>query len=245
MAVTEQIQRLFDAKAATWAQKYAPGGPLAGRLAALALEVLRHAPPGARVLDLGCGTGELAHYLAGAGLRAAGCDISRPMLRRAAAAGQGHGTRWVQLGPGWLRLPFADAAFDAIIVSSVLEYTADPAAVLGECARVLRPGGVAVCTVPDLRHPVRWLEWLARAAGRITLVRAVSRRWPRCEAYHAYLRASRQRHRARWWLAAAQRTGLSPAGSPSWHPARGPAGGRYHALRLLVLDRACHIGGPA
>jgi ubiquinone/menaquinone biosynthesis C-methylase UbiE len=197
------------------------------------------------VLDLGCGTGELVHSLAGAGLRTAGCDISRQMLRGAAARDTGHGAGWVQLSPGWRRLPFAAAAFDAVVASSVLEYAADPAAILRECARVLQPGGVAVCTVPDLRHPARWVEWLAGAAGRFTLLRAVGRRWPRWAAYQAYLRASRQRHPARWWRAAALQAGLSPAGSPSWHPVPGPASGRCQALRLFVFCCPAQTEGPA
>jgi len=244
--VTDQIQRLFDAKAATWPQKYAPGGPLTGRLATIAQAVLPHVPPGGRVLDLGCGTGELACSLASAGLRATGCDISRPMLRGAAAARDTGGrVGWVQLSSGWRRLPFAATAFDAVVASSVLEYAADPAAILRECTRVLRPGGVVVCTVPDLRHPVRWLEWLARAIGRITPVRAMGRRWPRWDAYQAYLRASRQRHPARWWLAAARQAGLSPARSPSWHSASRPASRRCQALRLFVFYRPGQTVGPA
>ena len=45
-------------------------------------------------------------------------------------------------------LPFADAAFDCVIATEVLEHCADPAAVVREVARVLRPGGVALLTTP-------------------------------------------------------------------------------------------------
>jgi SAM-dependent methyltransferase len=241
VAVTDLVQRLFDAKAATWPDKYAPGGPLTGRLAALAEAVLRYAPPGARVLDLGCGTGDLACRLARAGVRTVGCDISGPML--AGAARQDARAGWVQLGPRWRHLPFAAAAFDTVVASSVLEYTPDPVAVLSECARVLRPGGVAVCTVPDLRHPARWLEWLAGTAGRGKTGEALGRRWPRWEAYRTYLCASRQRHRARWWLARARRAGLHPA--PVHRAAPLSGGGRCRALRVLVLASPGRAGGPA
>ncbi len=241
MAVTDLVQRLFDAKAATWPDKYAPGGPLTGRLAALAEAVLRYAPPGARVLDLGCGTGNLAGHLARAGMRTVGCDISGPML--AGAARQDTHASWVQLSPGWRRLPFAAAAFDAVVASSVLEYTSDPVAVLSECTRVLRPGGVAVCTVPDLRHPARWLEWLAWITGRGNAGHALGRRWPRWEAYRTYLRASRQRHRARWWVARARRVGLHPG--PAHRAALGSRGGRCRALRVLVLASPGRPGGAA
>ena len=111
------------------------------------------------MLDLGCGTGELARHLAAAGLRVTGCDISAEMLARLPRPIPTGAVEWVPLDPGWQTLPFESASFDAVVAASVLEYVDEPAAVLRECARVLRPGGVVLCTVPDLTHPVRWLEW--------------------------------------------------------------------------------------
>lgn len=224
-----EVLRLFDAKAAGWPAKYAQDGPLVTRLASLSEAVGRYVRAGDRILDLGCGTGELAAALAKAGIRAAGCDISRQMLRRAARH-PGRGVGWVQLAPDWSSLPFASAAFDAVVAASVLEYVAEPAAVLRECARVVRPGGVVLYTVPDLRHPVRWAEWL----GQVLLAPAAiggSSRWSR---YRAYLRASRQRHRVRWWLAASASAGLSPA------PGRDRAA--RSALMQLVFRRADQAG---
>ena len=228
------VLSLFDAKAPGWPTKYAPDGRLAGRLASLSDAIGRHVGAGDRVLDLGCGTGELTGALAQAGIRAAGCDISRQMLRRAARdPGRRAGSvQWVQLEPGWRRLPFASAAFDAVVAASVLEYVAEPVAVLRECARVLRPGGVVVCTVPDLRHPVRWAEWLARGLARAPVPRVGgSLRW---HAYRAYLHASRQRHRVRWWLAASVSVGLRPVPCPG--------GRRRSALRLFVFRRGDQAG---
>jgi SAM-dependent methyltransferase len=158
-AAAEPVRALFDAKAATWTAKYAPGGALTARRARLAAAVSARAGHGERVLDLGCGSGDLARHLAEAGLRVTGCDISARMLEQAERADPA-GT-WVTLDPAWRELPFAAGAFSAVIASSVLEYVSDPAAVLRECARVLTPGGALLCTVPDIRHPVRWLEWLA------------------------------------------------------------------------------------
>ena len=191
------VQRLFDAKAATWPEKYGPGGPLVGRLASISSAVGRYAPADGRVLDLGCGTGELARALASAGLDVTGCDISAEMLRRAASQ-QGRCAGWLRLAPSWRTLPFASASFDAVVAASVLEYVSDPVDVLAECARVTRPGGVVLYTVPDLRHPVRWAEWFGQA---LALMPAAGS-WPRWHRYRVYLRVSRQRHRLRWWLAA-------------------------------------------
>jgi len=228
----EAVLRFFDERAPVWSAKYAPDGALMGRLASLSDAVGRYVQAGDRVLDLGCGTGELTRALAKGGLRATGCDISPQMLRRAASE-RGGCAGWVQLEPDWRALPFTSAAFDAVVAASVLEYVAEPAAVLAECARVVRPGGVVLFTVPDLRHPVRWAEWLAQvplAPGAASF----SVRWNR---YRAYLRVSRQRHRHRWWLAMSASAGLRPVRCPR-RAARSP-------LRLLVFRRADLTGSQA
>ena len=135
-----EVRQLFDVHAVTWSAKYAPDGPLVTRLACLSDAVGRYVRPGDRVLDLGCGTGELARALVGIGLDVAGCDISPEMLRRVARV-PSRGVGWVQLEPAWRTLPFGTAAFDLVIAASVLKYVTEPVAVLRECARVLRSGG--------------------------------------------------------------------------------------------------------
>jgi len=234
----DQVRSLFDAKAATWQAKYAPDGHLAGRLAQFAEALAAHVPAGGRVLDVGCGTGDLAQAADSADLRVTACDISAEMLGHAAAADPRSAIAWVHLDPLWLTLPFESATFDAVIAASVLEYVGWPGTVLGECARVLRPGGIVLCTVPDLRHPVRWLEWLAQAVAKLPMVRAVGGRWPRLDGYLAYLRLSRQRRCARWWCAAAARAGLL-TGPAVVRPA-GPA-----PLRLLTFRRPGGMGAGA
>ncbi len=160
------------------------------------------------MLDLGCGTGNLARAADASGLRVTACDISPEMLRRATAGDHDGAVDWVCLEPRWARLPFESAAFDAVVAASVLEYVDRPIVVLRECARVLRPAGIMLCTVPDAAHPVRWLEWLAGAAARAPLVAAAGRRWPRLDRYLTYLQISRQRRRAGWWCAVAAQAGL-------------------------------------
>ena len=97
------------------------------------------------MLDLGCGTGPLLPLLEAAGTRPIGLDYSPRSLAVARA----------ELTAAWLvrgdarALPFGDACFDRIAALGVLGYLApgDLATGLGECARVLRPGGVLlVCT---------------------------------------------------------------------------------------------------
>jgi len=237
MAVTDRttdaaaaVRKLFDSKAAAWPSKYGPDGRLASRLTRLADAVTHRALAEGSVLDLGCGTGELASAIAATGMRVTGCDISPEMLSRAVAADPSGTVDWVQLDPGWQTLPFGPQTFDAVVASSVLEYVNDPTAVLRECGRVLRPGGVMLCTVPDPRHPVRWAEWLIGVANREAVVRAAGGRWPRLESYLTYLRISRQRHSSQWWHAAAASADLLAVRYLSDSPERSP-------LLLLTFHR--------
>jgi SAM-dependent methyltransferase len=227
-AEMQQVAVLFNNKAAGWSEKYTPDGPLAGRLADFADVVGQHVPADALVLDLGCGTGELARHLATTGRRLTACDISTEMLGRAAAADIDNSVEWLQLGANWRRLPLESAKFDAVVAASVLEYVDEPLKVLGECARVLRPGGLLVCTVPDPAHPVRKMEWLLARVARLLPASATSCRWHRLAGYLAYLRVSRNRHAARWWDRAATQVGLRPFGRTSGRNERSP-------LRLLLF----------
>lgn len=231
----EQVRQLFDAKAATWSAKYAPDGRLISRLSSLAGALARYVPAGGRVLDLGCGTGELARAAAAASMRVAACDISPDMLVGATAQDPDSLVDWVQLDLGWRTLPFEPASFDAVVGASVLEYVDDPAAVLGECARVLRPGGFVLCTVPNTWHPVRWLEWLLRAMVCCPAGRIASRGRPRLVDYFTYLRISRQRHLARWWRTAAMHAGMRIVPGAD-------AAGMRSTLRLFVFQRLEELG---
>ena len=120
--------------------------------------------PGERVLDLAAGTATSSAALACTGADVVGCDFSLGMLQ----VGRRAGHEGVELVAGdALRLPFADAAFDAVTVSFGLRNTADVDRALRELLRVTRPGGrLVVCefSSPTLR-PFRtvYLEYLMRA----------------------------------------------------------------------------------
>jgi SAM-dependent methyltransferase len=142
----------------------------------------------------------------------------------------------VRLAPDWRTLPFGTAMFDAIVAASVLEYVRSPTEVLRECARVLRPGGVMLCTVPDPTHPVRWLEWVAGLVARTPAAHAVGRHWLRLGRYLRYLEISRQRRTAGWWSAAAAQAGLFTVPQP-------PGAVERSSLRLFTFERPTGPGG--
>jgi demethylmenaquinone methyltransferase/2-methoxy-6-polyprenyl-1,4-benzoquinol methylase len=91
-------------------------------------------PPGATVLDLGCGTGDLCDDVMAAGGVPVGIDFSTGMLAAA------H-TRAALVRADALRLPVADASADGIVSGFALRNFVDLARFFRECARVLRRGG--------------------------------------------------------------------------------------------------------
>jgi SAM-dependent methyltransferase len=95
--------------------------------------------PGGCVLDVGCGLGTEAGYLASAGWRAVGIDLSEAAIARAAA---GHDDA-AFLRANARRLPFHPHCFDAAIDRGCFHYLApdDRLSYAGELRRVLRPGG--------------------------------------------------------------------------------------------------------
>jgi ubiquinone/menaquinone biosynthesis C-methylase UbiE len=92
-----------------------------------------------RVLDVGCGTGQLGVRIRAelGGVTVVGCDFSPGMLRQ--AAGKRPGLRLVQADA--LRLPFGDASFDALVSTEAFHWFPDQPAALAEFWRVLAPGG--------------------------------------------------------------------------------------------------------
>lgn len=107
---------------------------------------------GAWVLDLGCGEGRHVHGLhVLGGINVVGLDRDGPSLVKAreglAMLPAATATTGFVEGDAY-RTPYADATFDAVICSEVLEHLEDYHAALAEITRVLKPGGVFVATVP-------------------------------------------------------------------------------------------------
>lgn len=120
-------------------------------------------PPGSRVLDLCCGTGDQAQALRRPGVEIVAADFCLPMLALAAPKFRGGAApRPAILNADALALPFPDSSFDAATVSFGLRNVADLDRALQELARVLRPGGelgVLEFTVPAWK-PLRALYLL-------------------------------------------------------------------------------------
>ena len=99
--------------------------------------------PGTRILDLGCGSGALLERLAGMGYRQlTGVDIRPPAVTAA--------IRVEQADLDQFRLDAPDGSFDLVLAVEVIEHIENPGLFLAELARLLRPGGLALFTTPNL-----------------------------------------------------------------------------------------------
>ncbi len=109
-----------------------------------------------RVLDFGCGTGRATLRYRELGLEVVSADVSLTMLAalRADARRRGLAVRCV-LADGDA-LPFADAAFDAVVATGVLHHMPEPASGAQSLCRVLRPAGLLF-----LAEPYRHAPWFS------------------------------------------------------------------------------------
>jgi SAM-dependent methyltransferase len=101
--------------------------------------------PNGRVLDVGCYDGQFTTQVLTDVRGVVGVDVSP----RALAAARARGLETVR-GQVEYGLPFADGAFATVLAAELIEHVFDTQAVIGELARVLRPGGWLLVTTPNL-----------------------------------------------------------------------------------------------
>jgi len=109
---------------------------------------------GKSILDLGCGSGVQMVQFVPVCQKIVGVDISEPMLEAARKLLKALPKRnWELFSADARHLPFADQSFDIIFTLGLLDYVADPGAVLHECRRLLKPAGIIVFTIPKRPSP--------------------------------------------------------------------------------------------
>lgn len=124
--------------------------------------------PDARVVDVGCGTGQMCLYLARAGRTVIGADLTRASLQLGAAAARRFALDRVQFVETDLRRPALKAgSFDVIYSAGVLHHTPNPRASFAHLAQLARPGGTIVLGVYNAfaRLPSRLRRVAARLSG--------------------------------------------------------------------------------
>jgi SAM-dependent methyltransferase len=115
-------------------QAYEENGAFVHELAGGVLEWLA-ARPGERILDLGCGDGQLTARVASTGATVVGVDASPEMVAAARARGI------VADEASAESLPYANGTFDAVFSNAALHWVRDQDAMMAEVRRVLKPGG--------------------------------------------------------------------------------------------------------
>jgi SAM-dependent methyltransferase len=198
--------------------------------------------PGARVLDMGCGGGRHAFEAWRRGATVVALDYSegelkdvRGVVGAMLAAGELASESGGTVNGDALRLPFADATFDVVIASEVLEHLWDDERAISELVRVLAPGGRMAVTVPT-RWPERvcWaLDYRYHdAPGAHVRIYRQHELEQKLERAGCWLRGSHHAHALHspyWWLKCA--TGVT-RDEPHWSVRR------YHDfLAWQITDR--------
>ena len=171
---TDAVRRFYDAAPF-------PGYPVRDNLQALRARADRNPfvrlldeaiAADARIVEVGCGTGQMCLYLARADRLVVGLDLSRAALRLGAEAARRFGLERVRFVESDLRdSGVQPGSFDVVYSSGVLHHTPDPRASFARLARLARPGGAIVLGVYNAfaRVPTR----LRRATARLTGFRLV------------------------------------------------------------------------
>jgi SAM-dependent methyltransferase len=168
--ITDKVRRFYD-------RAPFPGYPPRDSLAALHARAERSAfarlvnqaiPGDARIVEIGCGTGQMSLYLARADRIVVGADLTRASLLLGAAAARRFGLDRVHFIETDLLKPGLKAgAFDVVYSSGVLHHTASPRASFARLVQLARPGGTIVVGVYNAfaRVPLRLRRIVARLSG--------------------------------------------------------------------------------
>ena len=122
-------------------------------------DTLKPARPGARVLDIGCGVGQVVNRLTQAGYESYGVDVSQPNLERARKISER-----CQLYDG-KQLPFPDNHFTSAGALNVLEHVDEPEAFIRELARVVEPGGRVLLSSPNFLRVLGFRDYHPHMRG--------------------------------------------------------------------------------
>jgi len=140
--------------------------------------------PGDRVLDLAAGTGTSSEAFDAVGADVVAADFSLGMLR----AGRARRDWLPFVAADALRLPFADASFEAVTISFGLRNLVDPQAGLREMARVTRAGGTLV--VCEFSHPTNTVFRTVYESYLVQALPAIARRTSSAPDAYVYLAES-------------------------------------------------------
>jgi SAM-dependent methyltransferase len=225
----------------TWdAQAYGLNGAFVHELAGGVLEWLA-AKSGEKILDLGCGDGQLTKRIAASGADVLGVDASPEMVRAARDRGV-----VADVGDAE-QLSYADETFDAVFSNAALHWVRNQDAMIAEIDRVLKPGGRFVAEMGGHGNI---------AAIRVALMAVLARHgygdledgvnyYPTAESYA--LRLEKQGFRVQRIALIPRPTPLPKGGMTEWLRTfrRGVLDRLPEHLRELVVDETAALLAPA
>ncbi len=213
----EEARRAVRAAYDRWAARYEADRNATRDLAAQVLRSQALPLAGARILELGCGTGLNTAWLRAQGARVVAVDLSSGMLRRARRRAGGVDLLQVDLGSPW---PLASGWADGVVETLVLEHLPDLEPIFAEAFRVLRPGGTFfLCEL----HPER-----QRRGVRARFRDPETGRWVGIPAFL---------HPLADYLEAARRAGFRVDGIGAWWTPEDARRGRPARILSLRLER--------
>ena len=182
----EHVQRYYDRLAPRLFAVEERNWHLQSRITLVLETIDRHAKPGGRILDIGCGTGFLLERLAERGYSGVGIDLSPESVEIAQA-------RLVELGIAErLRAEVGsayeppDGPFDLVTITDVLEHLEDPRTCLAAARDRLAPGGVVVVSTPNRRSLHCARRWLSERIPAIKVDLAPIDNWQTWEDLEAH-----------------------------------------------------------
>jgi SAM-dependent methyltransferase len=213
----EHVRRFFSERVVEWSAHYADLEPRSLATQNLlsrqrfALEMVGPpAPRALKILDAGCGTGEVSAKLIDLGHEVWGLDFAEPMIRHVRAR--------FPSDRFWIgdieHMPFADDTFDAVVCLGVVEYLDSDEQALREIWRVLKPGGRAVVSTPSaispLHHMDRMLGGLMAAARPFYHLVKYRQRRRECPVDQPGSRVTNRRYYRGSWLRLLRSVGFEP-----------------------------------
>jgi SAM-dependent methyltransferase len=132
------------------------------RLDFIVSSIRKKCPAAARILDIGCGNGNISRALGSLGYRVVGVDIDPESVEKAKQQNTFPNVRY-EISDAQEYI--STGSFDAVVCSEVLEHLTDPEALVKTISQILEPGGLFIATVPNgygpresfITKPAQWL----------------------------------------------------------------------------------------
>ena len=140
------------------------------------IKALAGIPAGGKILDAGCGTGQVVARLDQMGFEAYGIEVSLPNVEMALKVSDRCSCY------DGKRVPFDDETFDAVGSFNVLEHVDEPEAYIRELVRVLRPGGRIVLSSPNFHRVIGFRDYhphMRGLANKVKNARTLAQKWGR------------------------------------------------------------------